>query len=478
MRVSECKRSAWFVAANLLGLLTAAGSENDKRLTTEERIEQSPQWKDGRFHNRQPLWTDMTRALLTMFSKEKNNVPSEPMPVCEDTARVLSREPEDGLRVTWFGHSSTLVEIDGRRVLIDPVWGPRTSPFAWAGPKRWQTPVLPLDSLPPLDAVLISHDHYDHLDRPTIEALRERVPHFVVPLGVGAELEAWGVERSRITELDWWESASVGSLKVYATPARHASGRGLFGRDKTLWSGYVLSGAYHRVYYSGDTGMMEAFDEIGERFGPFDLTLLEIGEYSQYWPDWHMGPEQAVAANKRVRGKVMLPVHWGLFSLAPHGWTEPIERAVAAANASGVTLATPMLGESISPSAKEPRLGRRWWPALPWRTAQEYPIVSTRDGKKPAKSRGGRKGRDSSDRRTLSENAAGTKPVLEKLRRELRDQAYEFDLLGQHVAADLASDIAARLDELLETKNREIGKAENRETKTAEGTISYKMSKL
>jgi hypothetical protein len=203
------------------------------------------------------------------------------------------------------------------------------------------------------------------------------------------------------------------------------------------------------VYYSGDTGMMDAFAEIGERFGPFDLTLLEVGEYSQLWPDWHMGPEQAVAAHKAVRGKVMMPVHWGLFSLSTHGWTEPIERAVAAANASGVVLATPMPGESIRPAARERQLGRRWWPALPWRRAEEYPVVSTHDGKKAAKQRGRAKELGRSEAAPKKNGEPASAADLEKLRRELRDRAYELDLQGQHVASDLALSVAARLDELL-----------------------------
>lgn len=383
MRILEGKRSAWFLVANLCAALTACASgQENKALEAgiQERIRQSPQWREGRFRNTQPLWIDNLKAMRSIFSRSEFNRPKAPVPVATDTKERLAHPPLDGLRVTWFGHSSTLLEIDGQRLLLDPVWGERSSPVSFAGPKRWYAPVVALDELPSVDAVLVSHDHYDHLDRGTIKALKERVARFIVPLGVGKRLRDWGVEASRITELDWWEQTQLGTLTIHATPARHAGGRGLLDRDRTLWSGYAFIGPKHRAYFSGDSGMMEAFTQIGERLGPFDLTLLEIGEYSQDWPDWHMGPEQAVQAHQMVRGKVMLPVHWGLFSLSTHSWTEPIERASVAALHAGVPLATPRPGESVEPGAA-PLPIKAWWPALPWRSAHDYPIVSTKDGK-------------------------------------------------------------------------------------------------
>jgi L-ascorbate metabolism protein UlaG (beta-lactamase superfamily) len=238
-----------------------------------------------------------------------------------------------------------------------------------------------LADLPEIDAILISHDHYDHLDHRTITALKERVGKFIVPLGVGAHLAFWGVPEDRIVELDWWEHTRVGRIEITCTPARHASGRGLFDKDLTLWSGYALVGPKHRVYFSGDTGMQEAFSTIGQRFGPFDATLIESGEYSAHWPDWHIGPEQAVAAHRLVQGAVLIPIHWGLFKLAPHTWTEPVERVTAAAALAGVTVATPRPGESIEPGT--PLLTKRWWPELPWSTAGQAPVVSTLAGVKP-----------------------------------------------------------------------------------------------
>jgi L-ascorbate metabolism protein UlaG (beta-lactamase superfamily) len=237
-------------------------------------------------------------------------------------------------------------------------------------------PQISLADLPPLDAVIVSHDHYDHLDMGTIVALKARPTTFVVPLGVGAHLAYWGVPEARIVELDWWERINLGGIEIVCAPARHASGRNMvFDRDAKLWAGYVLMGARHRVFFSGDTGLQPAMREIGARFGPFDLTMIEVGQYHRAWPDWHIGPEQALVAHGMLRGKVMLPMHWALFQLAPHGWTEPIERAVAAGAAAGATVVTPRPGESIEPES--PAAGVRWWPTLRWSSATETPIKSS-----------------------------------------------------------------------------------------------------
>jgi L-ascorbate metabolism protein UlaG (beta-lactamase superfamily) len=241
--------------------------------------------------------------------------------------------------------------------------------------ERFYAPPLPLDALPPVDAVVLSHDHYDHLNEETIRALASRVPRFIAPLGLGAHLEYWGVPAENITELDWWERTSIDGLEIVSTPARHFSGRSLWDRNATLWSSWALIGAERRVFFSGDTGMFPGFETIGEELGPFDVTLLEIGAYDSTWSDIHMGPEQAVEAHRMVRGKLMLPIHWGTFNLAFHAWTEPAERVLAAAERAGVTVATPRPGESITPAT--PHSGQHWWPDLPWKTADEVPIVSS-----------------------------------------------------------------------------------------------------
>jgi L-ascorbate metabolism protein UlaG (beta-lactamase superfamily) len=284
--------------------------------------------------------------------------------------------PASGLRVTWLGHSTLLLELDGARVLIDPVWGERASPFTFAGPRRFFAPPLPIEQLPWVDAIVLSHDHYDHLDLPTVKALASRGERWIVPLGVGAHLRAWGIAPARITELDWWDSTAAGALTITATPARHFSGRSLDDRDRTLWAGWALRGPRHRVFYSGDTALHEEFDDIGERLGPFDLTLIESGAYNPMWADVHLGPEQAVLAHRLVRGDVMLPVHWGMFDLALHGWTEPMERVVVAAERAGVRVASPRPGGMVEPARVTGV--ERWWPTVPWETAAEAPVWSSR----------------------------------------------------------------------------------------------------
>jgi len=343
------------------------------------RMERSPQWKDGRFENPQPLHNDMWRALLDWFSASEERRPSASVPTEPLGAGRFERLPLTGLRATWLGHSTLILEVDGLRVLVDPVWGERAFPFSWLGPRRFYAPLLPLGQLPRIDAVVISHDHYDHLDMPTIQAMKDWKTTFIVPLGVGAHLESWGVPEDRIVELDWWERTRLGDVEIVATPARHASGRSPFVRqNRTLWAGFAFIGSIHRAYYSGDTGFFPGLDDIGARLGPFDLAMIEAGAYGRSWPDWHLGPEQAVRASRMVRADVLLPVHWGLFNLAYHGWTEPAERVLVAAGKAGVKVAIPMPGQSIEPGAL-PRL-TRWWPAVPWKTAEEDPIVATRIG--------------------------------------------------------------------------------------------------
>jgi L-ascorbate metabolism protein UlaG (beta-lactamase superfamily) len=344
------------------------------------RMQQSPEWRGDRFANPQAMWSDMRDALLHAFAGGPNVEPTEPVPVVHTDPAALAVAPASGLRVTWFGHSSSLIEIDGTRLLVDPIWSDRASPVEWAGPRRWYPPTIALAQLPPVDAVLISHDHYDHLDYPTIVAMRGWKNVFIVPLGIGAHLARWGIPADRIVELDWWQSARVGALAVTLVPARHASGRMNGQSDLTLWGGFALVAARHRVYYSGDTGLFEGMDEIGRRFGPFDVALIEAGQYDADWPDWHLGPEQSVLSAQRVRAKALIPVHWGLFRLAHHGWTEPVERVLAAARCTDVPVITPRPGQSIEPTALKPGDSTRWWPDAQWATAAEKPIVATTDG--------------------------------------------------------------------------------------------------
>lgn len=340
-----------------------------------QRMEASAQWDGGGFENPQPLRNDAWGMVTGATEGSKYAAPSGAVPVEAVSGARFRTAPATGLRVTWLGHSTQLIEIDGLRILTDPVWGPRASPWSYLGPERWYDPPLPLDELPTLDAVVISHDHYDHLDMPTITALAATNTKFLVPLGVGAHLEYWGVAPERIVEMDWWERHRIGEAEIVCTPARHASGRMGIDQDRTLWAGWAVLGPEHRAFFSGDTGLFDGMREIGARLGPFDVTMVEVGAYDRSWPDWHIGPEQAVLAHQWLRGDVFLPVHWGLFDLALHGWTEPAERTVAAAEAAGVRYAIPKPGQSIEPT--EPMTLTKWWPEVPWRTAEEHPIVST-----------------------------------------------------------------------------------------------------
>jgi L-ascorbate metabolism protein UlaG (beta-lactamase superfamily) len=343
-----------------------------------ERVLRSPQWRDGRFRNALPRvdgpWSRMMFEFF--FRGSKFRKPTAPIPYEPRRAADYAAPPASGLRVTWLGHSTALLEIDGRRVLIDPVWAEHVGPVPMYAPKRFYPPPLPLAELPPVDAVLLSHDHYDHLHEATIRALAARGERFLAPLGVGAHLARWGVPEARITECDWWESVALDGLTLAATPARHFSGRRVVDNDRTLWCGWSIAGPAHRVFYAGDTALHTSFAEIGARLGPFDLTLIEAGAYDALWADVHLGPEQAVRAHRLLGGGgVMLPVHWGLFDLALHGWTEPAERVLAAAAADDVRVTIPRPGEMIEPTVHAP--AERWWPDVPWKTAAETPVIST-----------------------------------------------------------------------------------------------------
>ena len=365
------------IAATLSGCQSFGEHASGERLA---RMERSPEWHDDAFRNPQAMWSDTANALRHGLTGVPDNEPTAPVPVAATDPAVLAAAPASGLRVTWFGHSSTLLEVDGVRVLTDPIWSDRASPVEWIGPRRWYPPTIALARLPRVDAVLISHDHYDHLDWATIVAMRAWKNVFIVPLGVGAHLQRWGIAPERIVELDWWQSTRVGALAITLVPARHASGRLNPRSDLTLWGGFALVGERHRVYYSGDTGLFEAMADIGRRFGPFDLALIEAGQYDAAWPDWHLGPEQAVLSAQRVQAKALIPVHWGLFRLAPHGWTEPVERVLAAARCTDLPVITPRPDQPIEPTALRPGDSSRWWPAANWSPASRTPIVATTDG--------------------------------------------------------------------------------------------------
>ncbi|MEP7185206.1 MAG: MBL fold metallo-hydrolase [Rhodanobacter sp.] len=317
-------------------------------------------WHAGRFRNVADTRKGELAGVLRMFWANRGirRKPRSVLPVVPVRADVLAGPASNALQVTWLGHSTALIEIDGLRLLTDPVLSERASPLPFAGPKRFTPPALTVAQLPSIDAVLLSHDHFDHLDRDTILALATKVDRFYTTLGVGRRLIGWGLDADRVIELDWWQEASFGSLTFAATPAQHFSGRGLRDGNSTLWASWVVIGTAERLFFSGDTGMHAGFAQIGERYGPFDLTLIECGAYNELWPDVHMQPEQSIAAHQLVRGKTMMPVHWGTFDLALHRWDEPAERARALAAEQGVRLVQPRPGETVRPDSP---LQAPWW---------------------------------------------------------------------------------------------------------------------
>ncbi|MGY1845200.1 MBL fold metallo-hydrolase [Modestobacter sp. SYSU DS0875] len=351
--VTWLARAAW-------GLPTALGASQRRLRPT---VTGSPQFADGKFHNSMPTPAlepaNARNGLLRQWHEDRHKgLPGAPIPLA--TPEVPAEAGE--LAVTWYGHSSALLEIDGRLVLLDPVWGERVSPSPVFGPTRLHPAPAPIASLPAVDAILISHDHYDHLDLPSVRALvRTQSAPFVVPLGIGAHLRRWGVPEDRVVELDWDQATTIAGLTLTCTEARHFSGR-FFARDTTLWSSWVVTGPQRRVFFGGDTGYTPAFAGIGARLGPFDLTLQPIGAYNDAWHAIHMDPEEAVRAHGDLGGRVLLPIHWATFNLAFHRWAEPVQRLLAAAGERDVQVVVPRPGERIDVLAPPPLTD--WWSAV------------------------------------------------------------------------------------------------------------------
>ena len=310
----------------------------------------------------------MAFKILPLYLRNQDErVPKTPLGPFTTNPTLYATAPPSGLRVTWFGHSSILLELDGSRILIDPVWDERASPSRWFGPKRFYPPTLALEDLPPIDVILLSHDHYDHLGKATIQRLAHLSSmaraRWITSIGVGAILSAFGVASGRITELNWTEAATVNDLRITALPARHFSGRSLSNRFETLWSSFVLKSPHHTVYFGADTGAWDGFAEIGRTFGPFDLTLLEIGAYNDLWKDIHLGPDGAVKAFQELGGHGhFMPIHWGLFDLALHAWRQPIERVYELAVTHGLSLFAPVPGQPTEVQRDIPH-PVDWWRA-------------------------------------------------------------------------------------------------------------------
>ena len=333
-----------------------------KTSTTTATAQLSTKKQGKKFSNhkemREPSFLkNLSLAWLFLFNKPKNTVPEGSIPVYELSRDQLLAAPDATL--FRLGHSTVLMKLHGEFFLTDPVFSERASPFQWMGPKRFHQPPISIADLPPIKAVILSHDHYDHLDYAAVLALADKTEHFLTTTGVGDRLIAWGIAAKKVRQLDWWQETTVHNIKFIATPAQHFSGRKLTDRDKTLWASWSILTPELNIFFSGDSGYFNGFKEIGERFGPFDLTLMETGAYNKLWPDVHMQPEETLQAHLDLKGKFLLPIHNGTFDLSLHAWYEPFERIVELAKRHGVKISTPQMGEAVD--IEEPQAGQHWW---------------------------------------------------------------------------------------------------------------------
>jgi len=321
----------------------------------EQKIEyaKTGHYEDEKFINLEEFSLELnchsiTAMLREIFNPNPNISPSKNIEVLKISFEEINNKTDTLTRITWFGHSTFLIELDGKNILIDPVFGDYAAPHKWLGRKRYNEEMpIDIEQLPQIDAIIISHDHYDHLDYPSIEKLKLKANHFFVPLGVGNHLKSWNIPQEKIHELDWWQEIKFGSINLIFAPSKHMSGRGITDQSSTLWGSWIIKGNKDNIYFSGDGGYGSHFKEIGEKYGPFDIGLMECGQYNELWSDVHMMPEQTVQAGFDVRAKMILPIHWGAFTLAAHSWTDPIERVTLRAKEMGMPITTPQIGESV-----------------------------------------------------------------------------------------------------------------------------------
>ena len=332
-----------------------------------DKIKQSPNYDliKEQFVNRRPSILDemrekqnmLTLSIKFFFGGDDHKSPSGKLPeIKPDMTEFL--KSSDGIKFIWFGHSTFLVNIDGKILLFDPVFSSSAAPFSFIV-KRFQDAVIKLEELPKIDYILISHDHYDHLDMETIRFFRDKQTKFITPLGVTSHMKEWGIEEDRLTEMDWWESKNIEGLEIICTPAQHFSGRKGANGNKTLWGSWVIIGKSERFYFSGDSGYDVHFKNIGDKYGPFDLAFIENGQYNENWREVHVLPEESSQTFLDLKGKRMVPVHWGMFDLSLHSWYEPIERLEEQAKLKNINLLTPKFGQIVY--TKQETLFEKWW---------------------------------------------------------------------------------------------------------------------
>ncbi|MFP2994760.1 MBL fold metallo-hydrolase [Spongiivirga sp. MCCC 1A20706] len=322
---------------------------------TEEQkanYRKSKHYQDGIFVNTKRVQMDMSlrdmgKSIIDYLKSQPNTTPKNDIPV-EKSDSISIADYSGETRLIWFGHSTFLLQIHNKNILIDPMLGDVPAPHPMLGGKRFSKQLpIEIEKLPQIDAVILSHDHYDHLDYGSIKKLKDKVKAFYMPLGVGVHLQEWGIEKSLINELDWWQEIAFEELQLVCTPAQHFSGRGFSDRAKTLWSSWVIQSDKEKIYFSGDSGYADHFKVIGDTYGPFDFAMMECGQYNEKWPEIHMFPEETAQAGLDVRAKRIMPIHWGAFKLAMHTWTDPVERVTKKAKELGVEVITPKIGESI-----------------------------------------------------------------------------------------------------------------------------------
>lgn len=327
------------------------------------RIQKSPNYQNGSFVNlvdtpMMPPDGSYWKMLKGFLTRPSTTTPKEIIPVIQTDLNALPNEPS----MVWFGHSSYFLKVEGKTILVDPVFSGQIAPVSFMPGSFPGTDLYQPTDFPHLDAVFLTHDHYDHLDYKTLIKLEEKTSHFYTALGVGSHLEYWGVPSSKITELDWWDSATIGeNLTLTAAPARHFSGRS-FKRAKTLWSAFQLKTRQLNLFLGGDSGYGDHFKEIGSRLGPFDLAILECGQYNTLWPYIHMTPEETVKACQDLGSRQLIPVHWGKFVLSTHPWKEPVERVTLAGKEQKVNVITPKMGQVVNLTM--PQSFDRWWDSV------------------------------------------------------------------------------------------------------------------
>lgn len=335
---------------------------SDEQIAEFEKLEH---YSNGEFHNLIPtnMMMDVkqtAKMLPEFFRNDPSRVPDFEIPIIkiDSVDLIVDTIPP---RLVWFGHSAFLLQINGKNILLDPMFGEVPAPHPWMGKKRFSKELpIEIEQLPEIDMILFSHDHYDHLDYESVKRLMNKTNSFYVPLGVGAHLKSWGIEPDKIFEMDWWDELVVDELKIAFAPSRHFSGRGLNNRFSTLWGSWIIQGKTHNIYFSGDGGYGPHFKEIGEKYGPFDIAMMECGQYNERWKEIHMMPEETAQAGLDIQAELIMPIHWAAFSLAMHSWTDPVERVLKKAEELKLPIMVPKIGSYIELEAKNQEV-EKWW---------------------------------------------------------------------------------------------------------------------